>query len=85
MILVRLAILISARSDEYYYRKAVRRDRLLSAMLAGAVGYLNLTRAVDKLQSSLAHQSIGNDLLHSTGSARVCRDSCIMSYIRNTV
>ena len=61
MILVRLAILISGRSGGYYYRKAVRRDRLLSAMLAGAVGFLNLTRAVGKLQRWQSQILAGND------------------------
>ena len=60
MILVRLAILISGRSGEYYYRKAQGRDRVLSAMLAGDVGFLNLTRAVGKLQSSRAQILVEN-------------------------
>ena len=69
MILVRLAILISARSGGYYYRKAPGRDRLLSAMLAGAVGFLNLTRAVGKLQRWKAQLRIQNDdaRLHVAG------------------
>ena len=61
MILQRLAILISVRSGGYYFRKAQRRDRLLSAMLAGAVGFLNLTRAVGKLQRWQAPILVGND------------------------
>ena len=61
MILVPLAILISGRSGGYFYGKRWRRDRVLSVMLVGAVGFLNLTRAVGKLQSSQAQQASQND------------------------
>eukprot|EP00959_Pyramimonas_sp_CCMP1952_P403378 8452042-Pyramimonas_sp.AAC.1 len=59
-ILFPLAILISGRSGRYYCQKALRRDRLFSVILAGAVGFLNLPRAVDELQSCSAQQSEGN-------------------------
>ena len=69
MILVRLAILISGRSGGYYYRKAHWRDHVLSVVLAGAVGFLNLTRAVGKLQRWQAQLRIQNDdaRLHVAG------------------
>ena len=85
MILLRPAILFLGRSGGYYFGKAFRREEALQYSLAGDGGWLNLTRAVGKLQTSHAHQSMQNDLAHSTGSARLLRNGCVRSYGRKTV
>ena len=82
---MRPAILFLGRSEQYYYRKAIRREEALQYSLAGGGAWLNLTRAVGKLQTSHAHQSTQNDLAHRTGCARVPRNGCARSYGRVTV
>ena len=82
---MRPAILFLGRSEQYYYQKAQRREEALQYSLAGERGWLNLTRAVGKLQTSHAHQSTQNDLVHRTGCARAPRNGCARSYGRETV
>ena len=82
---MRPAILFLGRSGGYYYEKAWRREEALQYSLAGDGGWLNLTRAVGKLQTSHAHHSMQNDLAHSTGSARLLGNDCVWSYGRKTV
>ena len=55
-ILFRLAILFLGRSGGYYYEKASGREEAPRSTLAGDGGWLNLTRAVGKLQRWQAHQ-----------------------------
>ena len=82
---MRPAILFLGRSEQYYYEKAPGREEALQYSLAGVGAWLNLTRAVGKLQTSHAHQSMQNDLAHSTGSAILLRKGCVRSYGRKTV
>eukprot|EP00959_Pyramimonas_sp_CCMP1952_P252434 5274292-Pyramimonas_sp.AAC.1 len=80
MILFPLAILISGRSGGNHYNTALRRDRLFSVTLTGAVGFLNLTRAIDELQSCSAQQSDSNHQERQSPASRRLRSICYLSW-----